>query len=75
MISNTHLVAEVIALELRRPTASRQYLHPQIFTGVSYLLGTIFMLELRRTSRGVKNDTKEENETAEADVVKERNIV
>lgn len=53
------LVAEVIALNLRQPNAHRQYLHPQIFSGVSYIIGTIFMIELRRTAVKPKKDVEE----------------
>ncbi|KAI0169299.1 MFS transporter, MCP family, solute carrier family 16, member 6 [Hypoxylon sp. FL1284] len=45
-------VAEVIALDLRRPEmGERGYLYPQIFAGVSYLVASVFLLELWRSTR------------------------
>jgi hypothetical protein len=38
--------AEVIALQLRRPGHERAYLYPQIFTGLTYLIASFFMLAL-----------------------------
>ncbi|KAF2003607.1 MFS transporter, MCP family, solute carrier family 16, member 6 [Amniculicola lignicola CBS 123094] len=43
--------AEAIALHIRRPDAQREYLYPQIFAGLSYLLASIFMFELWRVLR------------------------
>ncbi|OTA53969.1 MFS general substrate transporter [Hypoxylon sp. EC38] len=44
--------AEVIALELRRPgLGARSYLYPQIFAGSSYLVASLFLLELWRSQR------------------------
>ncbi|KAF1991956.1 major facilitator superfamily protein [Aulographum hederae CBS 113979] len=43
--------SEAIALVLRRPEASRQYLYPQTFAGVSYIVASLFMLELWRVLR------------------------
>jgi hypothetical protein len=43
-------------------------LHPQIFAGVSYLLGAVIMFELRRTSRkmwAAEAKTDEAAETAD----------
>lgn len=45
------VASEAIALVLRRPAASRQYLFPQIFAGLSYLIASLFMLELWRVLR------------------------
>jgi hypothetical protein len=45
------LVSEVIALKLRRPNTSHEYLNPQIFSGLSYLLSCLCMLELARVLR------------------------
>lgn len=38
----------MIALKLRRPSMNNEYLYPQIFTGVSYVVASVFLLELRR---------------------------
>ncbi|KAK9322180.1 major facilitator superfamily domain-containing protein [Lipomyces orientalis] len=43
--------SEVIALKLRRPDSSREYLYPQIFAGLSYIVASLFVLELRRVKR------------------------
>ncbi|KAF2103813.1 MFS general substrate transporter [Rhizodiscina lignyota] len=43
--------SEAIALVLRRPGASRPYLYPQIFAGLSYTIASLFMLELWRVQR------------------------
>ncbi|KAH6654198.1 MFS transporter, MCP family, solute carrier family 16, member 6 [Truncatella angustata] len=49
-------VAEVIALELRRPGhGARSYLYPQIFTGISYVLSSILLFELWRSRRKAAN--------------------
>ena len=45
------LVSEVIALKLRRPNTSHVYLYPQIFSGLSYLVACLCMLELARVLR------------------------
>jgi hypothetical protein len=45
------LVSEVIALKLRRPGTSHVYLYPQIFSGLSYLVASLCMLELARVLR------------------------
>lgn len=47
----THLVAEVIALALRREQAKFPYLYTQIFGGLSYLISSLFLLELLRVRR------------------------
>ena len=44
--------AEAIALYLRRPNMGRwEYLYPQIFGGVAYLVGSAFLFELWRVKR------------------------
>ncbi|KAK9238784.1 major facilitator superfamily domain-containing protein [Lipomyces kononenkoae] len=43
--------SEVIGLELRRPGSSREYLYPQIFSGLCYIVASAFMFELRRVKR------------------------
>jgi len=43
--------SESIALLLRRPEAKRPYLYPQIFAGLSYIVASLFMLELWRVLR------------------------
>ncbi|KFA81520.1 hypothetical protein S40288_09042 [Stachybotrys chartarum IBT 40288] len=46
------LFAEVIALELRRPSlGARSYIYAQLFTGVSYLASSMLLLELWRVRR------------------------
>lgn len=45
-------VAEVIALKLRRPGASNEYLYLQIFAGLSSVLASACLLELWRYRRG-----------------------
>ncbi|KAH8819815.1 major facilitator superfamily protein [Xylogone sp. PMI_703] len=51
IITAPTLFTEVIALKLRRPLMSNEYLYPQIFTGISYTLASVFLLELRRVIR------------------------
>jgi len=55
--ADSQLVAEVIALQLRRPHAQRVYLYPQIFAGVSYLLAAGIILELCRSTRKSKRES------------------
>jgi hypothetical protein len=45
------LVSEAISLKLRRPNNLHEYLYPQIFSGLSYLLACLCMLELARILR------------------------
>ena len=45
---------EVIALELRRPESQRDYLYPQIFAGLAYIVASGCMYELRRFKRKEK---------------------
>ena len=40
--------AEVIALKLRRPGSGHEYLYPQIFAGLAYIVASGCMYELRR---------------------------
>jgi len=49
-------VSEVIALKLRRPDSSHPYLYPQIFSGLSYLLAGVCILELGRVVRKRRKD-------------------
>ncbi|RFU25895.1 hypothetical protein B7463_g10442, partial [Scytalidium lignicola] len=51
VITAPTLCTEVIALKLRRPSMNNVYLYPQIFTGISYSLASIFLLELWRVMR------------------------
>lgn len=44
MVSLFSLPAEVIALKLRRPLATKSYAHTQIFTACCYLFGMILLL-------------------------------
>ncbi|KAF1828193.1 MFS general substrate transporter [Decorospora gaudefroyi] len=44
-------VSEGIALRLRRPGSSREYLYTQIFAGLSYTVASGFMFQLRRLKR------------------------
>ncbi|ETI24118.1 hypothetical protein G647_03487 [Cladophialophora carrionii CBS 160.54] len=50
------LFSEAIALEIRRPHSSRPYLWPQIYTGLVFLIASLFMLELRRQKWGFKRE-------------------
>jgi hypothetical protein len=46
---------QVIALYLRRPDQGRWgYLYPQIFAGLSYIVGSAFLFELLRVRRNDK---------------------
>jgi hypothetical protein len=44
-------VSEVIALKLRRPGLGNEFLYPQIFAGLAYLIAGIISLELWRVRR------------------------
>ncbi|KAI1614837.1 MFS transporter, MCP family, solute carrier family 16, member 6 [Exophiala viscosa] len=46
------LFSEAIALEIRRPKSHRPYLWPEIYTGLAYLISSLFLLELRRRKWG-----------------------
>ncbi|KAK9342043.1 major facilitator superfamily domain-containing protein [Lipomyces starkeyi] len=43
--------SEVIGLQLRRADSSREYLFPQIFAGLAYIIASGFVFELRRIKR------------------------
>ncbi|KAH7312985.1 MFS transporter, MCP family, solute carrier family 16, member 6 [Rhexocercosporidium sp. MPI-PUGE-AT-0058] len=43
--------SEVITLKLKRPDSEREFLYPQIFAGLAYLVASIFMFELWRSRR------------------------
>jgi len=45
------VVSEVIALKLRRPGSGREFLYPQIFAGLAYLIASVISLELWRVHR------------------------
>ncbi|KIW99402.1 uncharacterized protein Z518_11390 [Rhinocladiella mackenziei CBS 650.93] len=47
-ISMPALFSEAITLEIRLPNSDRPYIWPQIYTGLTFLIGSLFMLELRR---------------------------
>jgi hypothetical protein len=51
------LVSEVIALKLRRPHSSHEYLYPQLFSGISYLVACLCMVELARVLRKRRKPT------------------
>ena len=54
-ITDTHCtVAEVIALKLRRPGTSNEYLYPQIFAGLSCIIASACLLELWSVKNGGK---------------------
>jgi hypothetical protein len=55
------VVAEVIALELRRPAmGNRAYIYPQAFTVISYLLASLLLFELWRVRRAQNADEQDE---------------
>ncbi|KAI4702680.1 hypothetical protein J4E89_010212, partial [Alternaria sp. Ai002NY15] len=43
--------SEGIALKLRRSSSSREYLYTQIFAGLSYVVASGFMFQLRMVKR------------------------
>ncbi|EPE29044.1 MFS general substrate transporter [Glarea lozoyensis ATCC 20868] len=43
--------SEVIALKLRREKSAREFLYPQIFAGLAYLIASLIVLELWRVRR------------------------
>ncbi|PMD11972.1 hypothetical protein NA56DRAFT_675391 [Hyaloscypha hepaticicola] len=45
------IVSEVIALKLRCPGSGHEFLYPQIFAGLAYLIASIIILELWRVRR------------------------
>ncbi|CAN9378188.1 unnamed protein product [Alternaria alternata] len=54
----TLLFSEGIALRLRRPASSREYLYTQIFAGLSYVVASGFMFQLHRVKRRQKSPTQ-----------------
>lgn len=48
------IVSEVITLKLRRPGSGHEYLYPQIFAGLAYLVASGCMYELRRVNKRKK---------------------
>ncbi|KIW68052.1 hypothetical protein PV04_04022 [Phialophora macrospora] len=55
-VSLPALFSEAIALEIRLPHSSRPYLWPQIYTGLVYVMASLFMLELRRQKWGFRRE-------------------
>ncbi|KAK6373268.1 hypothetical protein LTS17_008287 [Exophiala oligosperma] len=51
-VSLPSLFSEAIALEIRLPHSSRPYLWPQIYAGLTFLISSVFMFELRRRKWG-----------------------
>ena len=49
--------AEVIALKLRRPHSGHDYLYPQIFAGLAYVVASGCMYELRRHKQNQKKES------------------
>lgn len=47
-------VSEAIALKLRRPNSGHDYLYPQLFAGLAYIVASGCMYELRRFKREQK---------------------
>ncbi|RVX72955.1 hypothetical protein B0A52_03308 [Exophiala mesophila] len=47
------LFSTAIGLELRMPESSRPYLAPQIYTGVAFIIATLFLLEVKRHKMGL----------------------
>ncbi|KAH7074752.1 major facilitator superfamily domain-containing protein [Paraphoma chrysanthemicola] len=52
------IVSEGIALKLRRPASPREYLYTQIFAGLSYIVASGFMFQLRRLKRRQARSTE-----------------
>ncbi|EXJ93357.1 hypothetical protein A1O1_01749 [Capronia coronata CBS 617.96] len=52
-ISIPAFFSEAIALGIREPHAKRPYLWPEIYTGLAFLIASLFMLELRRQKWGL----------------------
>lgn len=53
-VSMPSLFSEAIALEIRDQGSSRPFLYPQIYTGLTFGVAALFLLELRRTKWGLK---------------------
>ncbi|KAL8939944.1 MAG: hypothetical protein Q9211_002506 [Gyalolechia sp. 1 TL-2023] len=51
VIRHSSCLSEVIALKLRRPGSQREYLYPQIFAGLSYLVASFCLFLLRQVRR------------------------
>ncbi|MCJ1469948.1 hypothetical protein MMC07_008593 [Pseudocyphellaria aurata] len=51
--------SEVIALKLRRPHFSNQYLYPQIFAGLTYLCASACLYDLHRRTRRMKDEREQ----------------
>ncbi|EXJ91490.1 hypothetical protein A1O3_00038 [Capronia epimyces CBS 606.96] len=47
------LFSEAIALGIRQPDSHRPYLWPQIYTGLAFMIASLFLLELRRQKWGL----------------------
>ncbi|EDK41320.2 hypothetical protein PGUG_05418 [Meyerozyma guilliermondii ATCC 6260] len=74
------LVAEVIALKLVNSSSKRQYLHPQIFTGVCFFFGFLLMMVnrewlVRRKLQTRRHALEEMSETDELEKEKDINQV
>ena len=74
------LVAEVIALKLVNLSLKRQYLHPQIFTGVCFFFGFLLMMVnrewlVRRKLQTRRHALEEMSETDELEKEKDINQV
>ncbi|KAL2423694.1 putative transporter MCH2 [Exophiala dermatitidis] len=52
-VSMPALFSEAIALGIRQPHHHRPYLWPEIYTGITFLLASLFMLELKRQKWGL----------------------
>ena len=52
-VSMPALFTEAIALEIRVESSSRPFLYPQIYTGLTFLIASLFLLELRRSRLGL----------------------
>jgi hypothetical protein len=52
-VSMPSLFSEAIALEIRNKGSSRPFLYPQIYTGLTFLVASLFLLELRRQKWGL----------------------
>ena len=59
--SNIIIVSEVVVLKLRRIGSGREYLYPQTFAGLAYIIATGCMYELRRFKRQQKRQSRVEN--------------
>ncbi|KAF7502352.1 hypothetical protein GJ744_005993 [Endocarpon pusillum] len=55
--------SETIALQLRRPGMKREYLYPQIFSGLSYILASFCLWELRRHRKSLSRTDAARNQS------------